>query len=89
MNVSKPFDKDKLSNKDTSGEVRCIWIPRKSTTFIQGLQKLNVNNEFSVSEDSYDGVPQGLIPDPLLFNFFIFFFLASCDMCNYDHSHNI
>ena len=63
----------------------------KTATFIQSylnkkMQKANVNNKFSAWEDIYNGVLQGSILCPFLFNVFlndIFSFLTNCEMCNY------
>ena len=63
----------------------------KSTIFIQrylnkSMQKVNVNNKFSLWEDIYSGVSQGSMPGPFLSNNFIICissFSTTCDMCNY------
>ena len=62
----------------------------KFTIFIQrylnkSMQKVIVNNKFSLCEDIYSGVSQGSMPGRFLSNNFIIYissFSTTCDMCN-------
>ena len=89
MDLSNAFDALKHSFLLAKMDEYRFYL--KTATFIQSylnkkMQKANVNNKFSAWEDIYNGVLQGSILCPFLFNVFlndIFSFLTNCDMCNY------
>ena len=95
MNFSKAFDV--LNHFLLLAKLDTYKFSLKSTTFIQNylnkrMQKVDLNNKFSASEDVYSGVPQGSILGTLLCNIFIndiFRCLPTRDMCNYAHNNTL
>ena len=90
MTLSKAFDV--LNHSLFLSKLDAYGFSLKSATFIQcylnkRMQKVNFNNKFSAWEDIYSGVPQSSILGSFLFNIFIkfiFSFLTTCYICNYD-----
>ena len=91
MDLSKVFDS--LKHKLLLAKLKAYGLDSNSVTFMKSsltnrLQRCKINNSFSEWGKVLNGVPQGTILDPLLFNIFvnhIFLSLQKCDLANYEY----
>ena len=93
MGLSKPFDtiNHELLIAKLHAYGFSIGVLEVLLSYLQdGWQRVKINTTFSSCTQLLQGVPQGSVVGPILFNIYInniFFALKGIDICNFDTLH--